>query len=125
MMINKLNRAVQVLKAQHAEAMAETGLTTRQVLVLDAIDTFSGVPSQTDIVKATGMDRSTLAEIVHRIDERGLINRMRSKEDGREYLLALTASGKSALKAARATMKKVERSVPAELGANLDRFLSA
>jgi DNA-binding MarR family transcriptional regulator len=49
--------------------------------------------TQTDLVERTGIDRSTLADIVARLLARGLIHRRRAKEDARAYAIKLTAQG--------------------------------
>jgi DNA-binding MarR family transcriptional regulator len=49
--------------------------------------------TQTDLVDRTGIDRSTLADIVARLLARGLIHRKRAKEDGRAYAIKLTSQG--------------------------------
>ena len=67
----------------------------------------SKLPSQTDLVALTGIDRSTLADIVRRLVDRGLVHRKRTKHDARAYQLALTEKGQmelgSAVNAARDT----------------------
>ena len=87
-------------------------ITARQFAVLMAIARMDGA-SQMDVVKLTGIDRSTLADMVGRMLGRGLIERQRSKLDGRAYCLSLTEQGKSAL----------ARSVPAATRA--DEYLLA
>ena len=87
-------------------------ITARQFAVLMAIARMDGA-SQMDVVKLTGIDRSTLADMVGRMLGRGLIERQRSKLDGRAYCLSLTQEGKAAL----------ERSIPAATRA--DEYLLA
>ena len=53
--------------------------------------------TQTDLVERTGIDRSTLADIVARLLGRGLIQRRRAKEDARAYAIKLTAQGAKGL----------------------------
>lgn len=77
-------------------------ITARQFAVLMAVARKDGA-SQMDIVKLTGIDRSTLADMVSRMLAKGFIERQRSKVDGRAYALSLTELGRSAL----------ERSIPA------------
>ncbi|HVQ10509.1 MAG TPA: MarR family transcriptional regulator [Methyloceanibacter sp.] len=74
-----------------AEASA-SGLTPRQFAVLMTIADEEGL-TQTDLVDRTGIDRSTLADIVARLLSRGLIHRKRAKEDGRAYAIKLTSQG--------------------------------
>lgn len=95
-------RAAEVfaIKSDHKE------LTPRQYAVMAAIAD-SKLPSQTDLVALTGIDRSTLADIVRRLVDRGLVHRKRTKHDARAYQLALTEKGQvelgSAVNAARDT----------------------
>ena len=71
-------------------------ITARQFAVLMAVARMEGA-SQMDVVKLTGIDRSTLADMVSRMMTKGLIERQRSKLDGRAYALSLTDAGRSAL----------------------------
>lgn len=87
-------------------------ITARQFAVLMAIARMDGA-SQMDVVKLTGIDRSTLADMVGRMLGRGLIERQRSKLDGRAYCLSLTEQGRTAL----------NRSIPA--AARADEYLLA
>jgi DNA-binding MarR family transcriptional regulator len=77
----------------------DSGLTPRQFAVLMTIADEEGL-TQTDLVAHTGIDRSTLADIVARLLSRGLINRRRAKEDGRAYAIKLTAQGWKGLREA-------------------------
>lgn len=54
----------------------------------------SKLPSQTDLVHVTGVDRSTLADIVRRLVQRGYVHRKRTKHDARAYQLTLTERGR-------------------------------
>ena len=71
-------------------------ITARQFAVLMAVARMEGA-SQMDVVKLTGIDRSTLADMVGRMLLKGLIERQRSNLDGRAYSLTLTDLGKAAL----------------------------
>ncbi len=79
-----------------AEAQV-SGLTPRQFAVLATVAEEEGL-TQTDLVERTGIDRSTLADIVARLLGRGLIQRRRAKEDARAYAIKLTAQGAKALR---------------------------
>ena len=57
--------------------------------------------TQTDLVDRTGIDRSTLADIVGRLLGRGLIQRRRAKEDARAYAIKLTLQGAKSLREAQ------------------------
>jgi len=82
-----------------AEARA-SGLTPRQFAVLMVVAEEEGL-TQTDLVERTGIDRSTLADIVARLLGRGLILRRRAKDDARAYAIKLTPQGARALREAQ------------------------
>ncbi|HTQ13866.1 MAG TPA: MarR family winged helix-turn-helix transcriptional regulator [Rhizomicrobium sp.] len=89
----------------------ETGardLTKQQFTLLCALEHNDGV-SQTHLVETTGIDRSTLAEMVRRMRERGLLSRERTEEDMRANAVAITQGGRKALKSARQAAERAER----------------
>ena len=75
-------------------------LTPRQYVVLAMLEGGEGA-SQTDIVRATGIDRSTLADLVKRLVTAGYVRRQRSKTDARAYVVRLTDTGRKVLDASR------------------------
>jgi DNA-binding MarR family transcriptional regulator len=91
-----LHRVLQLALDYHAEASGPTGLTQRQYTVLAAAGASDGV-SQSDLVRATGIDRSTLADLVARMIAKGLLERERSATDARANTVRLSDAGKAAL----------------------------
>ena len=88
--------------------MGKSGLTHRQFTVLLAVDSNDG-KSQTDLVKVTGIDRSTLADLVARLLAQGYLQRRRTKDDGRTNAIRITAIGKKMLKTALPGADEVDR----------------
>jgi DNA-binding MarR family transcriptional regulator len=74
-----------------------SGLTPRQFAVLATVADEEGL-TQTELVERTGIDRSTLADIVARLLSRGMIQRRRAKDDARAYAIKLTALGAKSLR---------------------------
>jgi MarR family transcriptional regulator, temperature-dependent positive regulator of motility len=74
-------------------------LTGPQFAVLTAVDAYPAV-EQGSLARAVALDRSTMASIVRRLEERGLITREVPREDGRKRLLRLTDEGSATLQAA-------------------------
>ncbi len=103
-----LHRANQIATESFAAALGESGITARQVQVLAAIEANEG-SSQTQIVEVTGVDRSTLADIVRRLQKNRLIERRRSKDDARAYVLKLTDAGRQALASGKPALAAVEK----------------
>ena len=85
-------------------------LTKQQYLVLLALEQHDGI-SQTALVETTGIDRSTLAEMVRRMLERGLLSRERVKEDQRANAVAITQAGRKALRSARLAASRAEKAL--------------
>ena len=106
-MLHLLHRAGQVADEMFSEEMQGSDLTPRQFAVLRVLQRLESA-SQTDIVNETGIDRSTLADIVKRLVARGLIARRRSKSDARAYAVRLTPTGRDALKSAEPASERVE-----------------
>lgn len=84
--------------------------------MLTAVSLEEGLP-QAELVARTGIDRSTLADIVARLLGRGLIQRRRAKEDGRAYAIKLSAKGTRALSKAQPAAKAADSQLLAGLSA--------
>lgn len=95
-----LRRAWQYAGDLYAKEVGDHGLTHRQFTVLLAVAQNEGA-SQTDLVGLTGIDRSTLADLVGRLIKRGMLQRKRTKEDARANSIKLSAAGRRALKTAQ------------------------
>jgi DNA-binding MarR family transcriptional regulator len=91
-----LHRVLQLALDFHADASGPAGLTQRQYTVLAAAGAADGV-SQSDLVRATGIDRSTLADLVARMISKGLLERERSATDARANTVRLSDAGRAAL----------------------------
>ena len=91
-----LHRVLQIALDIYNETAGEGALTQRQYAVLQALDGTDGL-SQTDLVKVTGIDRSTLADLVARMITKELLVRERSATDARANLVQLAPGGKIAL----------------------------
>ncbi len=100
-------------------------MTPRQYAVLLTVEANEDI-SQTGLVDATGIDRSTLADVVRRLTSRGWLSRKRTRQDARMYAVKLTAKGKAALDQGRPAAKRADEIVLAGLNARQrQEFLSA
>ena len=105
-----LHRAQQIAANESASALAAAGITLRQFSVLAALSGNDGV-SQSDLVNATGIDRSTLADMVARMEKAGLIKRVASKTDKRAKVVSLMAKGKKAYEKALPAVEKADAAI--------------
>ncbi|MET4684129.1 MarR family winged helix-turn-helix transcriptional regulator [Brevundimonas faecalis] len=109
-----MHRVLQLALDIYAEEAGPDGLTQRQFAVLEAVSARSGL-TQTDLVKATGIDRSTLADLVARMTTKGLLERERSTLDARAKAVRLSAEGEAALIAARPRVEAADKRILALL----------
>jgi DNA-binding MarR family transcriptional regulator len=91
-----LHRTLQLALDYHADAAGSASLTQRQFTVLAAAASADGM-TQNDLVRATGIDRSTLADLVARMLTKGLLQRERSANDARANTVRLSDAGREAL----------------------------
>jgi DNA-binding MarR family transcriptional regulator len=105
-----LHRAEQCAADVFARIAPAGLLTPRQYAILDAIRANEGI-SQTGLVDKTGIDRSTLADIVRRMLEKGLVQRERTSEDARAYAVRLTRKGSDLLRKMRPYAEEVDRKI--------------
>jgi len=120
-----LHRAGQRSAEVFAEKSGGRDITPRQYAVMAAISR-NKLPSQTDLVGMTGVDRSTLADIVRRLVQRRLVHRRRAKNDARAYQLSLTARGEEELQQASAAASETDETLLSMLSAKeRETFLDA
>lgn len=105
-----IRRCQQFYGDLYAREAGSRELTKQQFTLLCALEQNEGA-SQTMLVEITGIDRSTLAEMVRRMLERGLLSRKRTEEDQRANAIAISPSGKKALRAARNAADRAERAL--------------
>jgi DNA-binding MarR family transcriptional regulator len=123
-----MRRCEQYFADLYAREAGTRELTRSQFTVLCALEHNEGV-SQTALVEITGIDRSTLAEMVRRMLERGLISRKRTETDLRANAVAITPGGRKALRSARTAADRAERALleplPAAERARFVKYLAA
>ncbi len=112
-----LRRAEQFAAEIFLRAEGADSITLRQSVLLAAIAEADGA-SQSNLVTATGVDRSTLAEMMARMEQRGLITRSAAEDDGRAKSVSLTNEGRRRLEGALPAMREVDKALLAALPAN-------
>ena len=123
-----LRRAEQFAAEIFTKAGLSDGVTLRQTVLLAAIAEEEGA-SQSSLVRATGVDRSTLAEMMARMEKKGLIARQGAAGDKRAKSVKLTSEGRARLEAALPAMRRVDeallRALPGNKRASFRSTLSA
>lgn len=123
-----IRRAQQRAVDLFVEEVGEDGPTPRQFAILMNVYRAPGM-TQTALVQASGIDRSTLTEILRRMIDRGLISRTRQEADQRANVLMITPAGEAVLGGAvAAALRSQERIMEPVLPADRDtamRILTA
>ncbi|HET9642062.1 MAG TPA: MarR family transcriptional regulator [Burkholderiaceae bacterium] len=91
--IRRLQQIAVAIFLQEAEA---TGITPVQYAVLQAISNQPGI-DQRSAARTVGLDTSTVAGVIDRLEARGLLQRNASPHDRRVRLLQLTGDGRDLL----------------------------
>ena len=90
-----INRVGVALVARFTEqALAQQQVTIEMWRVLAALSN-TGKQRQVDLAGITSIEASTMSRLVTRLTQRGLVNRSRSRTNGREVVVELTARGKA------------------------------
>ncbi|MDH6532582.1 DNA-binding MarR family transcriptional regulator [Aurantimicrobium minutum] len=87
-----LIRRAQQAHMFHWQRIVSSEISSPQFGVLSSLKVSPGL-SQADLCAELDLDRSTIADIVQRLVDRGLISRERHAEDKRRYCLFLTRQG--------------------------------
>lgn len=112
-----LRRAQQYSFDLFSKEIGNSRLTPRQFAVLLTVQQNEGL-SQTDLVKRTGIDRSTLADMISRLINRKLLSRARTKADARANSVKITAAGAKELSSHAAKVRTAEAKIMGPLAAS-------
>jgi DNA-binding MarR family transcriptional regulator len=120
-----LKHAQRRLAEQSAVALAPFGIDGHELAVLVVLA--AGEPlSQADAAGRLGVDRTTMVALIDTLEDRGLVERRRSREDRRKNIVELTAAGHDCLDRAERARLETERRFLAPLGATeADRLMRA
>jgi MarR family transcriptional regulator, temperature-dependent positive regulator of motility len=112
--LHLLHRAGQQAEGVFIVESPPEALTPRQYAILFAVENNPDI-SQTGLVEETGIDRSTLADVVSRLVNKGLLARKRTKTDARTNALRLTPEGRTALEAVHPAAVRTDERILAAL----------
>ena len=94
--------------------LVDNALTPRQFAVLQAVAEADGL-SQTGIMAATDIDRSSTADLVRRLVSHGWLQRRRTKRDARLYAVRLTPAGRRVWSKAVPAVRAIEETLLSSL----------
>ena len=102
-----LKRTQQTLRTRMDKELRSHKLTTSQYAVLSAVAVTPDI-SNADLAKAAFVTPQTMQGIIATLEKRGLLERSPDPKHGRRLMTQLTVSGSRAMKAADATIKRIE-----------------
>lgn len=108
-----------IRRAQHLHVaiwarVVSTEISSVQYSILVVLDQ-RGEASQRELCDEVGLDRSTVADLVRRMQRRDLVERRRSPEDARRNTVTLTAQGRSERERLRPLVDQVQRELAGSL----------
>ena len=110
-----IRRAHQIAVAIFMDACAERHLTPVQFACLSGVRAQPGVDA-TRLAALVAFDRSTLGNVLDRLEAKGWIARSPSPEDRRVKILHITPQGEALLDEAAACVEETQRRILAPLG---------
>lgn len=90
-------------------------ITLRQFMVLDTVSR-AEFCSQRHIVEQTAIDRSTVSDIVARLQKHGMLDAVIADTDKRTHQVYLTDKGRDTLKASRSAARAAARLAAQSIG---------
>ena len=114
--LDLIHRVSQRADRLFARSGGAAGPSSREHAVLRAVSKADGL-NQTAIMAATGLDRSSTADLVRRLVSRGFLRRRRTRRDVRQYAIRLTQRGLDHFRLGEVAAKAAE----AELLSKLSR----
>lgn len=97
-------------------------ISPAQYSVLVVINANRGL-SQAELAATLGIERARLVRLLHRLQGRGLIQRLPCSADGRRHALQLTPRGRTLLARAKTLAARHERGLVEKLGAERHKML--
>ena len=109
-----VRRLHQIHVAMFFEECRAPNMTPVQYAILTVLAVRPGL-DQTALGQEVGLDRTTTADVVRRLEERGLLERRDNPDDRRTRLVFLTKPGKSVVVSLRADMARAQERMLAPL----------
>lgn len=109
-----LRRCHQIAVAVFLEECARFDLTPLQYAVLQTLAD-SGPQDQVTLGGATALDRSTVTVVVRKLEQRYLLQRSQSEQDGRAKIVSLTKAGVALLREVRPAVDAAQRRIVSPL----------
>lgn len=105
-----LHRAAARIDARLDQRLSAAGLTSRQYLLLKCVAAHDGI-NQVGLSEQSGIDRSTMTDMVGRLVSRGLLMREKKPTDARAYSVRISDRGRQHLALAQPAAAEIDADV--------------
>ncbi|WP_286902383.1 MarR family winged helix-turn-helix transcriptional regulator [Vreelandella sedimenti] len=119
---NLLRRCHQISAAIFLRKCEASNLTQLQYIIFCALEEMGPV-DQITLGGYTALDRNTIAVVVRKLEERGLVNRRRNPEDRRSMFVSLTEQGEQLRNDSESAVAEVQKEILAPLNENEQEVL--
>lgn len=117
-----LRGAYLAMHRQADAAVAPFGLTANQFVLLALLDERDGV-SQRDLVERASSDPNTIRPMLTALETKGLVDRQTDPDDGRAWLVSMTAKGRRLFRKARKESEEFRERLCSNLSGNQQKSL--
>lgn len=118
-----IRRLHQIHSALFTKETEGFNITPVQYSVLTALDE-QGEMEQLTLAHEIGLERTSVGEVLRRLEQRGLVERRQSREDGRVRLTRVTRTGRNRVRQmTEAVQRAHERTIEALDGPDRDLFV--
>ncbi len=119
-----LNHTAFVINRSRQKELAQYGLTPEQAHVLDILHQSHGSATIQDIVNITLRQHHSISTLVCRMAAQGIVKKVRSASDARQYNVTITAKGRALYRTmTRDSVKEIFSCLSSEEREELDKGL--
>ena len=97
--VDAVRRIFRALRSAAQQTQAQSGISAAQLFVLSSLAD-GAASSLTELGERTHTDRSSVADVVERLAEAGLVERCRAERDRRRTEVRITSAGRTLLRSA-------------------------
>jgi DNA-binding MarR family transcriptional regulator len=103
-----LNKAARIMREDVAESLKPLSLTFQEYVILRMID-HQIVDTQHELAVRNDIDRTTMVDLIDRLEERELLTRQKDTLDRRKYKILMTTKGRKTLTHAKRLTEKAQK----------------
>lgn len=111
-----LNKAARMMREEIAVVLEPLALSFQDYVILRMVEN-QLIETQQELAVRNGIDRTSMVDIIDKMEERDLLSRQKDKQDRRKHKLVITARGRKTLTHAKRLTLKAQKSMVKDLSA--------